>query len=100
MQPLIQPSSAVRNNYNEIAQVCRTEQKPVFLTRNGHGDTVIMDIDTYSRRENELLEAQRLIDAQRARLDGVQGFTPEEFREGMLVAIEQGVQRSELAKQQ
>ena len=95
MQPIIQPSSAVRNNYNEIAQMCRDEQKPVFLTRNGHGDTVIMDMDTYSRRENELFEAQRLIDAQRARLDGVQGFTLDEFSEGIQIAIQQGAQRGE-----
>jgi len=66
----------------------------VFLTRNGHGDTVIMDIDTYGRREAELREAQRLIDAQRTRLDGVQGFTLEEFRTGMHIAIEQGLARA------
>jgi len=93
-QPIIQPSSALRNNYNEIAQLCRDKKQPVFLTRNGHGDTVIMDMDTYARRERELLQAQRLIDAQRARLDGVPGFTIEEFRAGMKEAIRQGVQQA------
>jgi len=53
-----------------------------------------MDIDTYSRREKELEIAQRLIDAQRMRLEGVQGYTLEEFKEGMRLAVEQGAQRA------
>ncbi|MCL2526569.1 MAG: type II toxin-antitoxin system Phd/YefM family antitoxin [Coriobacteriia bacterium] len=91
MQPMIQPSSALRNNYNDISQLCREQRQPVFLTKNGHGDTVIMDLDTYGRREKELDAAQRLIDAQRARLAGVQGYSVDEFAEGMRIAIDQGV---------
>lgn len=94
MQPLIKPSSDLRNNYNEVSQLCRTTREPVFLTRNGRGDTVIMDIDTYGRREQELFEAQRLIDAQTARLGGVEGYSLKEFREGMQIAIEQGSSRA------
>ena len=91
MQPIIQPSSALRNNYSEITQMARVAQQPVFLTRNGHGDAVLMDLDTYGRRETELREAQRLIDAQQARLDGVEGYSLVDFAQGMRMAIEQGV---------
>ena len=37
----IRPSAAIRQNYNEIADLCRTSQEPVYLTRNGEGDLVV-----------------------------------------------------------
>lgn len=45
------PSAPIRQNYNEIADLCRKTAEPVFLTKNGEGDLVVMDIDTYNRRE-------------------------------------------------
>ena len=47
----IHPSVPIRQNYNEIADLCRKTAEPVFLTKNGEGDLVVMDIDTYNRRE-------------------------------------------------
>lgn len=32
------PSAAIRQNYNEIADMCRKTEEPVFLTKNGEGD--------------------------------------------------------------
>lgn len=43
----IRPSAAIRQNYNEIAEMCRKSSEPVFLTKNGEGDLVVMDIETY-----------------------------------------------------
>ena len=34
----IRPSAAIRQNYNEIAEMCRKTVEPVFLTKNGEGD--------------------------------------------------------------
>ena len=31
----IRPSAAIRQNYNEIADMCRKTAEPVFLTKNG-----------------------------------------------------------------
>ena len=90
MQPIIKPSSELRKNYNSIAEVCRTNKTPVFLTRNGEGDMVIMDIETYSRREEDLATAERLLNAERARLAGTQGYSPEDFRKNMRHAIKRG----------
>ena len=45
---LIRPSAAIRQNYNEIAELCRQTEEPVFLTKNGEGDMVVMDIETYN----------------------------------------------------
>ena len=33
----IRPSAAIRQNYNEIADLCRETAEPIFLTKNGEG---------------------------------------------------------------
>jgi hypothetical protein len=52
-----------------------------------------MDIDTYSRREEDLALAQRLSAVELARLSGTKDYSPEEFRQNMLEAIDQGTKR-------
>ena len=90
MNTIIRSSSELRKNYNSIAGICRTKKVPVFLTRNGTGDTVIMDIETYNRREEDLSTAQRLIAAERSRLSGTKGYTISEFKANMKAAIDKG----------
>jgi len=90
MQPIIKPSSELRKNYNNIAELCRKYKTPIFLTKNGEGDTVIMDIETYSRREENLAIAERLLAAERARLAGTRGYSVEEFNNNMREAINKG----------
>jgi PHD/YefM family antitoxin component YafN of YafNO toxin-antitoxin module len=93
VKPTIKASSELRKNYNSIAEICRSTKEPVFLTRNGEGDTVIMDMETFSRREEDLLRAERLIAAERARLEGVTGYTLEAFEQNMREAIKKGASR-------
>jgi PHD/YefM family antitoxin component YafN of YafNO toxin-antitoxin module len=95
MQPIIKPSSELRKNYNSIAEICRANKTPIFLTRNGEGDTVLMDIETYSRREEDLATAERLLAAERARMAGTQGYTVDEFKNNMLKAVEKGTKSHE-----
>lgn len=47
----IRPCAAIRQNYNEIADLRRKTAEPISLTKNGGGDLVVMDIETYNRRE-------------------------------------------------
>ena len=44
----------MKENYNEIVNVCRKSQEPIFLTENGEVDLVIMDIETSKRKEKML----------------------------------------------
>lgn len=61
----IRPSAAIRQNYNEIAELCRKTAEPVFLTKNGEGDMVVMDIETYNRREKCLSSARSYLPSRR-----------------------------------
>ncbi len=92
LSTIIKPSSELRKNYNSIADICRKTKAPVFLTKNGVGDTVIMDMETFNRREDDLATAERLLSAERSRLLGTQGYTVDEFEKNMRKAISKGAE--------
>lgn len=49
--PQIRPITDLRNT-TEISNACHAKREPVFITKNGYGDLVVMSIETYE----ELLE--------------------------------------------
>ena len=44
--PQIRPITDLRNT-NEISEICNSRKEPIFITKNGYGDLVIMSIATY-----------------------------------------------------
>ena len=48
--PSIRPISDLRNSASEISDFCRRTREPVFITRNGAGDMVVLSIEEYERR--------------------------------------------------
>ena len=75
----IRPSAAIRQNYNEIADLCRKTEEPIFLTKNGEGDLVVMDIETYNRWEKMLKLREELLAVEEDRLAGRGGCTVDEL---------------------
>ncbi len=49
--PSIRPISDLRNNANEISDFCRQTREPVYITRNGTGDMVVVSIEEYERQQ-------------------------------------------------
>ena len=49
--PSIRPISDLRNNANEISDFCRQTHEPVYITRNGSGDMVVVSIEEYERQQ-------------------------------------------------
>lgn len=45
----IHPVSELRNNLSQLAEICHKENEPVFLTRKGHGDLVLLSLEGYER---------------------------------------------------
>lgn len=60
--PSIRPSSDLRNNYNDISDFCHRYNEPVFITKNGTGDLVILSNEAYERLCGQT-ELHRLLDA-------------------------------------
>lgn len=83
----IRPSAAIRQNYNEIADLCRNTAEPVFLTKNGEGDLVVMDMETYNRREKMLKLREELLTVEEDRVRGNKGYSVSEVSEMMRAAI-------------
>ena len=75
----IRPSAAIRNNYNDISNYCKSTGETVYLTKNGEGDLVVMDIEAFSRREKMLKLREELIAAEEDRLAGKNGYTVDEL---------------------
>lgn len=75
----IRPSAAIRQNYNEIADLCRKTSAPVYLTKNGEGDLVVMDIESFTRRERMLALREQLLRVEEDRAAGRTGCTVDEL---------------------
>lgn len=50
--------------------MCRKTAEPIFLTKNGEGDLVVMDIETYNRREKMLKLREELLAVEEDRMAG------------------------------
>ena len=77
----IRPSAAIRQNYNEIADMCRNTSEPVFLTKNGEGDLVVMDIECFERLMNDVYEAKAIH-------EGLKDLEKDKTKDGNLVLNE------------
>ncbi len=75
----IRPSAAIRQNYNEIAELCRRTQTPVYLTKNGEGDLVVMDIESFTRREKMLQLREELLAVEEDRVMGRKDYSIDEL---------------------
>jgi len=58
---LIQSSTKLRTKYNEISTICHESREPVFITKNGQGDLVIMSMETFEMLSGKL-DLYRIID--------------------------------------
>ena len=84
--PAIRPSSDLRNKYNEISEFCHKYNEPVYITKNGHGDLVVMSIETYEKLVGKF-KLYKLLDEG---MDALQRQKIRPFREA-LADIEKGI---------
>ena len=74
----IRPVSDLRNKFPEIENLV-SDGNPVYLTKNGEGDLVVMDIDSFARREKMLALREQLLSVEEDRAAGGTGCTLEEL---------------------
>jgi len=83
---LIKSSPALRNNYNKISKLAHERAEPVYITKNGEGDLVVMSLEAFEMREETHRLKARLAVAERQRLDGAKTYSLDET-ETMLQGI-------------
>lgn len=77
---IIKPSTALRNDYGSISDLAHAEDAPIYITKNGEGDLVVMSIEAYERREEVLKLRAKIEAAEQARLSGQPVYSIEESR--------------------
>ncbi len=75
---IIKPSAAIRQDYNAISKLAKETGQPIFLTKNGEGDLVVMDIVVYDRRVRQLELREKLVEIEEKRSAGVKDFSARE----------------------
>ena len=61
----IRPVSDLRNNFAEISRIVHETAKPVFLTKNGYGDMVVLSMEAYENLQLESEVYYKLQEAER-----------------------------------
>ena len=77
--PTIRPISDLRNNSNEISEYCRSSREPVFITKNGVGDMVVLSLEMYEHQQAQLELYAKLAEAEAEIASGVEGIDFFEF---------------------
>ena len=77
--PLIRPISDLRNRSTEISDLCHSEDQPVFITKKGKGNLVVMSQAHYERIHSLLEIYQKLGEAEALDAAGEQGITHREI---------------------
>jgi len=75
----ILPSTSLRNQYNEISERCKTTGEPIYLTKNGEGDLVVMSIEAYEKKEALLALKERLLDIELEQRSGAKYYSLDEL---------------------
>jgi prevent-host-death family protein len=81
--PLIKPISDLRNKANEISDLAHKAHEPIFITKNGEGDLVVMSLAFYTQMQKKLELLSKLSVAQAQKAAGDKGRTLEEVMDGL-----------------
>lgn len=89
---LIRPCADLRNNYNEISKICHETKQPMYITKNGTNDLVVLSDEAYedilkTTKETEEERIDRLI----AEHFSKQYATFEDFKKDVFKKIEQAL---------
>jgi len=78
---IIRPSTAIRDDYNEIADLCKSSNEPIFLTRDGVEDLVVMSVKSYKTQKDISRLNEMILQSEQRRLSGEKTYSVDEAEE-------------------
>ena len=78
---IIRPSTAIRDDYNEIADLCKSSNEPIFLTQDGVEDLVVMSVKSYKMQKDISRLNEMILQSEQRRLSGEKTYSVDEAEE-------------------
>lgn len=78
---IIKASAALRNDYASISELAKQTREPIYITKNGEGDLVLLSIEAYEKKEQMLNLRAKVLQAEQERIDGAKTLSVAEARE-------------------
>jgi prevent-host-death family protein len=72
---IIKSSTALRNDYGKISALAHESKEPIYITKNGEGDIVVMSIDAFVKREQLIMLRSRLAVSEQSLMNGEQSIS-------------------------
>ena len=77
---IIKASAALRNDYAAISNLAKETKEPIYITKNGEGDLVLMSIDAFEKREQLLKLREKVLQGEQERNDGADTLSVSQAR--------------------
>ncbi|MCC8356942.1 MAG: type II toxin-antitoxin system Phd/YefM family antitoxin [Oscillospiraceae bacterium] len=85
---MIRPVSDLRNNFAEISHTVHETKQPVFLTKNGYGDMVVLSMEAYESLQLDSEIYAKLQAAEREAEETQERFSSKDVLKAMREAAE------------
>ncbi len=77
---IIKASATLRNDYTSISNMAKETKEPIYITKNGEGDLVLMSIDAFEKREQRLQLRAKILQAEQERIEGAETLSVSQAR--------------------
>ena len=77
---IIKASATLRNDYTSISNMAKETKEPIYITKNGEGDLVLMSIDAFEKREQSLQLRAKILQAEQERIEGAETLSVSQAR--------------------
>ena len=79
----IRPITDLRNT-TEISEMCHQNHEPIYITKNGYGDLVVMSIEAYEKQLAKAVLYAKLADAEKQVAEGLELVDAEDVFSGLI----------------